>query len=83
MITFAFVARCAEESIQLEVKLAYQPGKQAQRARRVAVGELLAVLECESATVDASGTDRVTVQTAQGVWVIGESYSPKETRGKR
>ena len=82
MISFAFIARCGDQSLPLEVSLTYQPGKQAQRARRIAVGELLALLECESATIDASGTDSVKVLTPQGVWVIGESYSPKASRGK-
>ena len=82
MIGFAFLARCGEESIQLEVNLDYQPGNQTQRARRVAVGELLARLGCESASIDASGNDMVKVETPEGVWVIGESYSPSQSRGK-
>ena len=73
MITFRFVAICGEQKIPLEVKLPYKPGKQVQRARRYAVGELLAVLEIEVATVNAAGEDLVKVTTKDGIWVIGES----------
>lgn len=81
LIKFAFLARCEEQTIPLEVSLVYKPGNQTQRARRVAVGELLAQLELEQATIDASGTDLVKVQTDAGTWIIGESYSSTGTRG--
>lgn len=73
VIKFQFTARRGEESLPLEVNIEYRPGKQAQRARRVAVGELLAALELEEASVDASGEEMVTVSTRDGVWVIGEA----------
>jgi hypothetical protein len=73
VIRFAFVARCGEETIPLEVAIDYRPGRQTQRARRVAVGQLLAVLEVDAATVDASGAEQVTVKTPRGTWVIGET----------
>ena len=82
MIKFAFIARCDEQTIPLEVSLEYQPGNQTQRARRMAVGELLAKLEIEAAQIDASGSDMVKVQTESDVWVIGESYSATGGRGK-
>lgn len=82
MINFSFVARNGEQIIPLDVKLDYQPGNQTQRARRIAVGELLAKLEIESATIDASGNDMATVTTTDGIWVIGESYSNQASRGK-
>ena len=82
MIKFAFLARCDEQTIPLEVSLEYQPGNQTQRARRVAVGELLAKLEAEKADIDASGNDSVRVATEQGVWIIAESYSAAGSRGK-
>lgn len=73
MIKFAFTARCGEDTIPLEVSIDYRPGRQSQRARRVAVGQLLAVLETDEATVDASGDEQVTVATPHGTWVIGEA----------
>ena len=78
---FQFIARCGEESLPLEVNIDYRPGKQAQRARRVAVGELLAALGIEEATIDASGEERVIVSTGDGLWVIAEGGSIGERRG--
>lgn len=66
----------------LEVTVPYKPGKQAQRARRVAVGELLAALEVQRAQVDASGDDYIVVKTDQGDWVIGESTAVGDGRGR-
>ena len=60
---FSFLARCGDQTLPLEVETPFKPGKQVQRARRLAVGELLAVLEIEQATVDASGEDMVRVTT--------------------
>lgn len=82
MIKFAFIARSGDQTMPLEVSIEYQPGKQTQRARRVAVGELLAKLESESAQVDASGAEQVKVQTEQGTWIIAESYSSGAGRGR-
>lgn len=81
LIKFQFTARCGEESIPLEVNLPYKPGKQTQRARRVAVGELLAILEIEEATVKATGDDLVTVSTTTHVWAIAEGGAANERRG--
>lgn len=78
---FKFIARCGEETLPLEVNTTYRPGKQAQRARQIAVGELLAHLEIDKATVDASSGEFVSVATAKGVWVIGEGGSVAEGRG--
>lgn len=64
----------------LEVNIPFKPGRQSQRARRVAVGELLAALGAETATVDASGEDQVRVATLEGVWVIGEGGPLEERR---
>ncbi len=78
---FRFIARCEDQSLTLEVTLDYKPGKQAQRGRRIAVGELLAKLEAQSAQVDASGLDKVIVVTEKGTWVIGESTAVGAGRG--
>ena len=78
---FKFVARCGEETLPLEVDLAYRPGKQSQRARRVAVGELLGLLEADKAFVDASSEEFVRVEIADQVWVIGEGGGIGERRG--
>lgn len=78
---FQFLARCGEDVIPLEVELAYQPGNQSQRARRLAVGQLLAGLEAEQASIDASGQDRVIVTTEHGDWVIGEGGAVAPRRG--
>jgi len=78
---FQFIARCGEESLPLEVDIDYRPGKQAQRARRVAAGELLAALSIEEATIDASGEERVIVSTGNSLWVIAEGGSIGERRG--
>jgi hypothetical protein len=79
---FAFVARSGEETLPLEVSMSYRPGKQAQRARRLAVGELLALLEVEHAQIDASGEDLVKVSLPDSVWVIAEGGGVSESRGK-
>lgn len=81
LIKVQFVARCAEQNIPLEVTMEFRPGDSAQRARRLAVGELLAVLEIEHATVDASGDDLATVTTQDGTWVIAEGRAAGEQRG--
>jgi hypothetical protein len=79
---FRFIARCGEQTMPLEVNLAYRPGKQAQRARRVAVGELLAALGAETASVDAAGEDQVRVTTPEGIWIIGEGGPLAERRSE-
>ena len=81
MIKFQFTARCGDQSVPLEVSVEYRPGKQAQRARRVAVGELLAILEADEASIDATGTDQVTVITKDGHWVIAEGRGVGQGRG--
>lgn len=81
MIKFAFLARCGDQTMPLEVSLEYQPGNQTQRARRMAVGDLMAKMDIDKAEVDASGTDMVTVTTDSETWVIGESYSGSGGRG--
>jgi hypothetical protein len=82
MITFQFTATCGDQSLPLEVRLEYRPGKQSQRARRIAVGELLAKLQVDSATVEASGADQLSVKTPHGVWIIGEARGLAEGRGR-
>lgn len=82
MITFRFTATCGEQSLPLEVSIEYRPGKQTQRARRVAVGKLLAVLEVDHASVDASGEDQIKVTTKKGTWVIGDARGLVEGRGR-
>ncbi len=79
---FEFIARNKDQTMVLSVELDYQPGKQSQRARRKAVGELLAQLEIEQATVDASGMERVVVTTDAGTWIIAEGGSAGYARGK-
>ena len=78
---FQFVARCDDQLMPIDVEIDYKPGKQAQRARRIAVGKLLAVLEVQQAQIDASGDERVIVQTEQGTWVIGEGGGVPHQRG--
>jgi len=70
MIKFKFTATCGDQNLPLEANIEYKPGKQAQRARRVAVGELLALLEAEEASVDASEADQIVVTTRGETWVI-------------
>lgn len=82
MITFQFTATCGDQSMPLEVRLEYRPGKQSQRARRIAVGELLAKLQVDSATVEPSGADQLSVKTSHGVWIIGEARGLVEGRGR-
>ena len=69
---YQFIARCAEQTLLIEVNVAFKPGRMNQFARRVAAGQLLAKLEIESATIDASGEEMVTITTPQGTWVIAE-----------
>ena len=76
-VKFQFIARCADQSMTLEVNIDYRPGKQMQRARRVAVGELLAALAIE----EAAGDERVVVTTQDAIWVIAEGGSIGERRG--
>jgi len=82
LITYRFIAICGEQKIPLEVELPYKPGKQAQRARRHAVGQLLAVLEIEAATINAAGEEMVKVTTKDGIWVIGESRVGDQPRAR-
>ena len=82
MITYQFTAICGEQKVPLEVQIEYKPGKQAQRARRVAVGELLAFLGAQGATVDATGEDMVKVTTKEGIWIIGESHVGEQARAR-
>ncbi len=82
MPTFAFTAVCGEQSLPLEVKLDYRPGKQSQRARRIAVGHLLALLDTTQAAVDASSDELIKVSADGRVWVIGEARALAEGRGK-
>ena len=69
---YQFIARCEEQSLPIEVNVEFKPGRMNQFARRVAAGQLLAKLEIESATIDASGEDMVKITTPQGTWVIAE-----------
>lgn len=80
MIKFRFIASNGEQSLPLEVSLTYRPGKQTQRARRLAVGELLAGLAIETATIDASGEDHVTIATPDGQWIIAEASTSNPAR---
>jgi hypothetical protein len=82
MITFRFTATCGEQSLPLEVRLQYRPGRQSQRARRVAVGELLGLLELDKASIEPAGDDQLKVTTAKGTWVIGEARGLAEGRGR-
>ena len=82
MITFEFTARCGEQSTPLVVNLEYQPGNQTQRARRIAVGQLLAQLEPDEALVRAVAQDMVTVAVGADIWVIGEARGGPDRRGK-
>ena len=82
MIKFQFIARCNEQVMPLEVSMPYQPGSQGQRARRLAVGELLVVLEAKNAEVNAEGEDRVMVVTQADTWVIGEGGAAGPGRGR-
>ncbi|MFT7652424.1 MAG: hypothetical protein ACI9ON_004408 [Limisphaerales bacterium] len=82
MIKFQFNARSSEQVILLEVSMPYRPGNQGQRARRLAVGELLAVLKATQAEVDAEGEDRVIVVTQGETWVIGEGGAAGQGRGR-
>ena len=68
--------------IPLEVDLPYKPGKQAQRARRVAFGELLAIVEGLEARVDASGEERLVADIDGATWVIAEGGASPASRGK-
>lgn len=77
---FSFLARCGDQTLPLEVETPFKPGRQVQRARRLAVGELLAVLELEHATVDATGEDMVRITTDDGIWVIAEGGSVNPPR---
>ncbi len=67
---YKFIARCGDQAFPLEINIAYKPGKQAQRARRVAVGELLGLLGGEKIAIDASGEDMVQVNIDGEHWVI-------------
>lgn len=82
MPIFTFTAECGEQRLPLEVKLDYRPGKQSQRARRIAVGHLLALLDTSRAAVDASSDESIEVSTDSGVWVIGAARALAEGRGK-
>ena len=82
VITFRFTATCKEQSLPLEVKIQFRPGKLSRRARRVAVGELLGMLELDSASIEPAGEDQLKVTTEKGVWIIGEARGLVETRGR-
>ena len=79
---FQFIARCDEQMIPLEVDLPYKPGKQAQRARRVAFGQLLGLLDGIAAQVDASGEERLVADIDGQTWVIGEGGGAPVGHGK-
>lgn len=81
MIKFQFIARCGGETMPLEVSMPYKPGKQGQRARRLAVGELLAALQAQAAEVQADGEERVVVKVDGAHWVIGEGGALSHSRG--
>ncbi len=72
MIKFEFIARSGAETMPLTVTMPFKPGKQSQRARRLAVGELLAALQAEQAIVQADGEEQVVVTVGKEIWVIGE-----------
>lgn len=59
----------------------YTPGNAAPRARRIAVGELLAALACEHASIDASQEGMVTVTIGQDIWVIDDARAKPAARG--
>lgn len=67
---YKFMARCGDQAIPLETKIDYKPGKQSQRARRVAVGQLLGILGGEKISIDASGEDMLQVNIDGEHWVI-------------
>ena len=81
MIKFVFIAHNGESGRELTVQLPFQPGNQTQRARRLAVGELLAQLESTRATVDASADDMVVVSIGSENWIIAESKGAGDSRG--
>ncbi len=81
MLKFEFIARCEGESIPLEVSLAYKPGNQTQRARRIAAGQLLAELAPSEALVKSIDEELVTVTIGQSIWVIGEGRGGPDRRG--
>ncbi len=78
---FHFTARCGEQTTPLQVSMPYAPGNQAPKARLVAVGELLAALDCKQASVDASHEGVVTVTIGPDIWVIDEARAKPATRG--
>jgi hypothetical protein len=82
MTTFRFTATCGDQSLPLEVKVDFRPGKQSQRARRIAVGQLLGHLEMDHATVEPGGDAELKVHTPKGTWVIGEARGLVEGRGR-
>ncbi len=82
MLKFEFTARCEEQAMPLEVSLAYKPGNQTQRARRIAAGQLLAELAPSEALVKSIGEDLITVTIEQNIWVIGEARGGPDRRGK-
>jgi hypothetical protein len=82
MTTFRFTATSGDQSLPLEVKVDFRPGRQSQRARRIAVGQLLGLLDTDHATVEPTGEDQLKVQTPKGTWVIGEARGLAEGRGR-
>ena len=78
---FEFIARCGEDAMPIEVEIDYKPGNQSQRARRVAVGKLLALIEAVQASVDASDDEKILVDADKGLWVIGEGRAINPGRG--
>jgi hypothetical protein len=78
MIKYRFLATKGGENLPLEVALDFKPGRQNQRARRVAVGHLLALIEAEHAVVDATTEDLIRVETPDGVWIIAEGTGVRD-----
>ncbi len=82
MQKFEFTARCGEQSMPLEVSLEYKPGNQTQRARCLAVGQLLAQLQPDEALVKSFDDELVTVTIAGNIWAIAEGRGSPDRRGK-
>ena len=80
-LDFHFMARCGEQTQPLKVSMPYTPGNAAPRAAGIAVGGLLAVLECEYASIDASQDGMVTVTIGQDIWVIDDARAKPAARG--
>lgn len=79
---FHFLAQCGNETHSLEVDIKYAPGNRTQYARKLAVGQLLADMEIEAATIDATDGNAIFVKTDKGTWLIAEGTSVAPQRGK-